>query len=276
MAGSKKKVTHDAYMKARRNYLQMVNRYIKQGYEIDTKKFKPIIPKKTTEASMRRLESLTKKLKETVHEQRVETGYYVRLREQKARTLRIKKSAAKQTQTKPQKQKTYKTPVKIPTQIPKVKGRQSTPPNLSDAVLRTFESEIQTARSYLAKSKAYQEAVNNAGNQANDDFANNIEDIFNKYMPDITRHEVRVEVANNLFKRFDTYMTDIEAYLYEFISDGQGHLDHTEQGKMMYQELLKNAFNVELSDEDKEMLEELINDNVEGFSAAGIGEDYDY
>lgn len=261
------------YMNARRNYLRMVNRYIKQGYEID-QRFKPIIPKKPTQASIRNLKNLEKRLKEKVHEERVETGYYTRQREQRAIQSKIKKAA----QTKPKvSTKVYKKPPHpIETKVPKVKGKSTQPPNVSDAVLRTFESEMTIAKNYVAKSKPFQDAVNEAGRDAQYEFEKVINDILNKYIPDLTKHDVRVEVAQKLSENFENYIKDMETYLYEFISDGQGGLDHTSAGIGALGELIRAISGAELTIEEKQKLQELANEVTEGDVTEGIGEYYDY
>lgn len=261
------------YMNARRNYLRMVNRYIKQGYEVD-EKFKPVIPKKPTQASIRNLKKLESRLKQSIHEQRVETGYYTRQREQRAIQSKIKKAA--QTKSKSNKNQYKKSPIKIPTKVPKIKTKQTQPPNLSDAVLRSFESEMAIAKNYVAKSKPFQEAVNEAGQDAQWAFDKKIDEILNKYIPDLTRHDVRVEVAKKLMENFENYMSNIESYLYEFISDGQGHLDHTMAGLAAMQELIKAISGAELSIEEKKQLEELANSLTDGDIMEGVDEEYDY
>lgn len=268
-----KYILKNEYMNARRNYLRMVNRYIKQGYEVD-EKFKPVIPKRPTQASIRNLKKLESRLKQSIHEQRVETGYYTRQREQRAIQSKIKKAA----QSKPKKTtKVYKkAPHPIETKIPKVKGKTTQPPNVSDAVLRTFESEMTIAKNYVAKSKPFQDAVNEAGREAQWEFENVINDILNKYIPDLTKHDVRVEVAQKLSENFENYMKDMEVYLYEFISDGQGGLDHTSAGLGALGELIKAISGAELTIEEKQKLQELANKATEGDVAEGVGEYYDY
>lgn len=270
----KKYIHKSEYMKARRNYLRMIKRYEKQGYDISEKYRKPVIPKRPTTSSITNLQRLEVKVKAQIHEQRVDTGYYVRRREQQAIQAKIRKAA--QAKPKSNKKQYKKSPISIPTKVPKVKSKQTQPPNLSDAVLRSFESEMTIAKNYVAKSKPFQDAVNEAGHDAQWAFDNKIDEILNKYIPDLTRHDVRVEVAQKLSENFENYMSNIESYLYEFISDGQGHLDHTMAGLASMQELVKAISGAELSIEEKKQLEELANSLADGDIMEGVDEEYDY
>lgn len=271
----KKYIQNTEYMKARRNYLRILNRYQKQGYDISDKQFRPTIPKRPTTASLRNLQTLEERLKRRVHEERVETGYYTRQREQRAIQSNIRKAAQRKPKT-TGKYITPKTPkgVKSRTHIPHVKGKQSQPPNVSDAVLRSFESEMAIAKNYVSKSAPFQRAVNEAGLEAQQAFDNKIDEILNKYLPDLTRHDVRVEVSKKLSENFANYISNIESYLYEFVSDGQGHLDHTQTGIDLMRELIDKISEAELSIEEQQELQEMANALTEGTQMEG--ENYDY
>lgn len=272
---SKKSDLKSSYKKARQSYLAKLRYYEKQGYDVSSEALKPRIPKKITEGSIRRIQKLENKLKEFIHEQKVKTGFFTRLRRRIQAAAAIRKAA--QPSKNPSKKKEYKkSPVtdKV-TNIPKVKGKAIQPPNLSDAVLRTFESEIAIANNYIAKSNVYQQAVNDAANDIHDTINNAIDSILNKYMPDLTRHDVRVEIAQKLAENFEAYMSNLEQFLYAFVSDGQGSLNHTDQGIKQKQALLQAISDADISLEDKKRIAELQNELVDGEEFKG-GEYYDY
>ena len=292
------------YMDARNKYLRMIKRYEKQGYDM-SKFTKPAIPKRPTKGSISNLLNLEKKVKQSIHEQRVETGYYTRMRETqnalrkatpdertfykslgrkekgiygevlRAAYQKVEPKSPKKAGTAGKKPKTTKqvapskdkakAKIKVKTSIPKVvKDKTTQPPNLSDAVLRAFESEMTIAQNYVSRSAPYQSAVNKAGHDAFNDFVYKINEIVSKHMPDITNNDVRIAVSKKLNENFGTYIGYIESYLFEFVSDGGGGLNHTQTGLDALKALLNIVSDSELTLEEKKTFTELENAMTDG------------
>ena len=96
-------------------------------------------------------------------------------------------------------------------------------------------------------------------------------------MPDLTREDVRNEVSKRMLdSKGLTYFEDaMETYLYDFISDGQGNLDHTTAGVRALTEIIQFISGTNISIEDKKKIEESLNNSIEG-NAYNDTEDLDY
>lgn len=252
------------YLKERLNYIKRLSYYRLKGYKVPVK---PGITKKPTQGSIRQIQRLNEKLNELIREQKVATGYFTKKREeQRAKTGYYLRQQAKKS--KKAKKRLLRVNPRATSTLPKDKRTPKVLDNgkhvksvvtFTDAVLRTFETEMHTAQTYISTNgtRKYQAAVREAGHNSEKYFNDEINKILAKYLPDITKKEVRQEVAKKLAEGYTQHMDELESYLYMFISDGQGNLVHDDIGIACMQSLIRTVASAEMSIEDKKRLEEL-------------------
>lgn len=210
----------DEYKKIRSNYLRSVNNAVKK-YGVNKDKYKINIPKKITKSSISNIEKHKKRLEREIREIKIETGYYTKRRKQR-RSNNVKQ-----------------------------KTTQPTPPNLSDIVLERFEQEMKAAETYVHPkgNKKWQDAVREAGYDADDDFSEGINEWISR---NFKKETIRNEVSKNLYRNFYINYDNLEKFLYDFESDFNGNLVHVE-GRQPLDQLLEVAFNIKITDD---MIEE--------------------
>lgn len=268
------------YKSLRKNLLSRIN-YASRQYGINKSDFIPSIPKKITAGSINRLKLLDKKLSEKVHEVKVDTGYYIKQRRnlyEKRRQKNISDTSQYLQDLRKLTEKAKKKGDNVPT--PAKNPDFKTPPNLTDITLKAFESEMETAKNFISekdqKIKTYENTIREAGRFASNALQNKINELTNKYIPDLTKDDVRKAVSKKFNEKYTDLMTKLDSFLYEFISDGQGHLEHTAIGISQFEELLNTVSDTKISVDDMKELNKLADDNVTGNVVKGIGEEYDY
>ena len=242
------------YMDIRSKYLRQIRDYEKQGWRID-EKFRVKIPKRVKAGSIRKIEKLKSQLKESIHEQKVETGYFTRLRRQR------KKQTANRL-----KGKTTRT--FLPPTVPKV----------SDAILRQVESEITIAGSFIARSKPYQEAVRETADELSKATVTSngfgtYEYFVNQLKENLSTYDSRVKLSEIIEQNWNEHFQRLENYLYDFQSDGAGALIHETQALSLFASIMRDIGQTVTNEQYQSILED-INDNEEGFISNNISEDY--
>lgn len=249
------------YERARRNYLKSVRYYetqaILQGYKIDFTKYQKEEvkkPKRITEGSIRRLEKLTKKLKGEVHEQKVETGYYSRMRKLRAKA-----------KSQPQSKSKKSTPKKLAnlTEKPSYVQKPATPPKMSDVTLRVFEKTANAFKSFSARSKPYEKAVRDAAYEASDEFKEKLDSLITKYMNMLKKSEVRNRVSENLSNNYSEFMDNLQSFLFEFWYE-DGEFKHTDIAVRGFNHLIEAGFGFTLTQDELNELNELANKGTDG------------
>jgi len=260
-------ISKSEYARQRDNYLRSIRRYrarlSKEGVSFDFSKYIPKIPS-TLDKTPKQVEKEFNKLRDDLA---IAVGS--KRRQQKA--LAKKQNKAKKYQPKNALAQGQKSKDIKKARQDKVKAIQTptpTAPKLSDAVLTTFEREFTFAENFKSsksmRNNKYEQAVNLAGSEANDRLSLEINRIYRKYMPDITEPQTRVAVSERLEGNFSQLWDAMEQFLYEFISDGQGGLDHTTAGISGFIHFMETVSGTQIDIADKKKLNELANATVTG------------
>lgn len=242
------------YREARKKYLRNVREYEREGFQI-LEKFKPTIPKKITQGSIRRLEKLQEELRGNIHEQKYKVGYYEKKRQERERKY--------QNRAKGKYPKKFTPP---------------TGPKVSDAILRQVESEIAIASSFIARSKPYEEAVREAANELTKAtptrYGFNTYEFYLEMLNDeMSIYESRVKLAKIIGENWNEHFQKLEDYLYDFQSDGGGELIHTDRALQMFRQIM-DAIGQEITDEQFNQIMEEMNDSNDGNVSNVISGDY--
>lgn len=272
-------ISKSEYARQRDNYLRSIRRYrarlAKEGVtNFDFSSYIPSIPKnldKTTEEVEKEFNSLRRQLTFAVGTKRA-----IKKKREESRLNQLKNGInskftieGKQQKLTPESKKRKKD---FENKINKVISSKSkitpTAPKLSDAILNTFEGMFAEAKTYISskpsKYNAYQEAVRKAGYEVDTRKTLEIGKILSKYTPDLTKDDVRVAVSKNLEENFNDLWSKMEQYLYEFVSDNQGNLDHTSASIDGYLEFFERITGTTIDIEDKKRIEELKNASIVG------------
>lgn len=141
-------------------------------------------------------------------------------------------------------------------------------PSVSGVALDGIKSIITDAKNYInqkaSKKPKLQEAIKRAGADAEQMLELEINKMLNKYIPPLKNDEVRNTISKNFEKNYYNLVTGLEAYLYEFVSDGQGSLDHTAYGISAIKELIKAVTDSSVDLNDMKRLAELSNNATQG------------
>lgn len=107
--------------------------------------------------------------------------------------------------------------------------------------------------------------TNEAGSFANRKLATVMDKLYLKYKPKgLTEDEIKLQVADKIAENYDRYYSGLEAFLFEFISDGQGSLEHTSMGIQAFQDFIDIIANVKIDVSDRKQMAEAANDDVMG------------
>lgn len=260
-------ISKSEYARQRDNYLRSIRRYrarlAKEGITFDFSKYIPKIPSS--------LDKTTKQVEKEFNKLREDLAIAVGTKRRQQEALAKKKQKATANQSKnalAQGQKSKDIKKARQEKVQAVNKPTPTAPTLSDAVLSTFEKEFTFAENFKSsksmRNNKYEQAVNLAGAEANDRLSIEINRIYRKYMPDISNPQVRVAVSQKLEGDFQTLWDAMEQFLYEFVSDGQGGLDHTSAGISGFIHFMETVSGTTIDVEDKKRLAELANATVTG------------
>ena len=266
------------YKRLRENYLRRLRRFLKEGYDLEG--FKPQIPKTITQGSINRIAKLNQKLSEAVKSQ----GYYNKQREKRQlRQALTNKQVLKNIEQKQEARK-FKQPERyIPTNkardVQDSIGTDTTKvPNLNDVILNEFEQQISNAKTYIGNPKKakYQQAVNKAGQEAENLLNQKIDSLINRYRSDIENADdvVRDAIAKKLENEAFNLHNQVDQFLFEFISDGAGSLEHTSLGIEALQNFLSKV-DVNITVGDKKEIAQMADASVTG-DAINISDVYDF
>lgn len=263
----KQYISNAEYAKAYASYKRKLQYYKGLGYSIDFSRFEKQKVKRPTKGSIRQLETLEKRLKEAVHDYRRETGYYTRRREQAniKRQITLQKKQYQKNKHQYKQNKKNKKKGKI-VQLPPDKKPKM--PSVSDVVLENIQAIIVEAKGLIRtrRNNKYESKIIEAGYTAEADIEKVLNYLYSKYMPDLTREEIRTEVSKRMLETngYTYYEDAINTYLYDFVSDGQGNLDHTTVGVRALMEIIQVISGTTISTEDKKKVEEVLNSSVNG------------